>query len=117
MSTSARAFVRQHTRLQAVPTLAPIRLHLADDVLALWRATQLATRDPEAPLPYWAFAWAGGMAIARYLREHPEAVAGRRAVDLGSGSGPCAISAMRARASAATALHVDPFPPAALQGH
>ena len=113
--TSSRAFVRQHTRLQAVPTLAPIRLHLADDVLALWRATQLATRDPEAPLPYWAFAWAGGMAIARYLREHPEAVTGRRVVDLGSGSGLCAISAMRAGAASATAIDIDLFAAAAIE--
>ena len=81
MPTSARAFVLRHTRLQEVPGLDGIRLHLADDVLALWRATQEATGDPDAPLPYWAFAWGGGLAIARYLGEHPEVVAGRRVLD------------------------------------
>jgi predicted nicotinamide N-methyase len=115
MVSSARAFVLQHTRLQTVPTLGRLRLHLADDVLALWRATQLASGDPEAPLPYWAFAWAGGMAIARYLGEHPETVAGRRVVDLGSGSGLCAIAAMRAGAAAADAIDIDRYAAAAIE--
>ena len=113
--SAARAFVLRHTKLQAVPGLAPIRLHLGDDVLALWRATQVALDDPEAPLPYWAFAWGGGMAIARYLREHPEVVAGRRVVDLASGSGLVAIAAMRAGASEATAIDIDPFAVAAIE--
>jgi predicted nicotinamide N-methyase len=111
----SRAFVQRHTRLQPVPGLGRLRLHLADDVLALWRATQLTLDDPEAPLPYWAFAWGGGLAIASYLREHPEAVAGRRVVDVASGSGLCAIVAMRAGAASATAIDVDPFAVAAIQ--
>jgi predicted nicotinamide N-methyase len=110
---SIRGFVAQHTRLQPVPTLG-LRLHLADDILGLWRATQLVLRDPEAPLPYWGFAWAGGMALAKYLREHPETVAGRRVVDLASGSGLVAIAAMRAGASEATAIDIDPFAIAAI---
>ncbi|MBI3752075.1 MAG: methyltransferase [Chloroflexi bacterium] len=112
---SPRAFVARHTRLQPVPGLGKLRLHLADDVLALWRATQLATDDPEAPLPYWAFAWGGGLAIASYLREHPEVVAGRRVVDLASGSGLCAIVAMRAGATDATAIDIDRFAAAAIE--
>ena len=64
----------------------------------LWHAVQLETNDPDAALPYWAFAWAGGLAIGRYLREHPETVAGRRVFDLASGSGLCAIAALRAGA-------------------
>jgi predicted nicotinamide N-methyase len=111
---SARAFVERHTRLQPVPGLGRLRLHLADDVLALWRATQLALDDQEAPLPYWAFAWGGGLALASYLREHPEAVAGRRVVDIASGSGLCAIVAMRAGAAAAMAIDIDPFAVAAI---
>lgn len=112
---SPRAFVAGHTRLQAVPGLGRLRLHLADDVLALWRATQLATGDDEAPLPYWAFAWGGGLAIASYLREHPEVVAGRRVVDVASGSGLCAIVAMRVGARQATAVDIDPFAVAAIE--
>ena len=115
MATSHRAFVLRHTRLRPVPGLAEIRLHLADDVLPLWRAVQVETADDDADLPYWAIAWAGGLAIARHLREHPEAVAGRRVFDLASGSGLCAIAALRAGAAAATGADVDPFAAAAIQ--
>jgi predicted nicotinamide N-methyase len=115
MTRSSRAFVVQHTRLQPVPSLGRLRLHLADDVLVLWRATQLASGDPEAPLPYWAFAWAGGIAIARYLLEHPEVVAGRDVVDFASGSGICAIAAMRAGAAEVTAIDIDPLAAGAIE--
>ena len=114
MAVSPRAFVLHHTRLRPVPGLDEVRLHLADDVLELWRAVQVATDDPDADLPYWAFAWAGGLAVCRYLREHPEAVAGRRVFDLASGSGLCAIAALRAGASSVTGADVDPFAAAAI---
>jgi predicted nicotinamide N-methyase len=114
MSRSARSFVARHTRLQPVPGLEEIRLHLADEVLPLWRAVQIETEDRDAALPYWAFAWAGGLAIARYLRDHPEVVAGRRVFDVASGSGLCAIAAVRAGAEAATAADIDPFAVAAI---
>jgi predicted nicotinamide N-methyase len=84
-------------------------------VLPLWHAVQLESDDPDAPLPYWAFAWGGGLAIAHYLREHPEAVAGRRVFDLASGSGLCAIAAMRAGAVAVTATDIDRFAVAAIE--
>ena len=75
----------------------------------MWGAVQLESGDPDAPLPYWAFAWGGGLAVAHYLREHPEAVASRRVFDLASGSGLVAIAAMNAGASTATAADIDPF--------
>ena len=109
MADSRRAFILRHTRLQPVPGLEEIRLHLADEVLPLWHALQVETGDPDAPLPYWAFAWGGGLAIACYLRDHPEAVAGRRVFDLASGSGLCAIAAMRAGASGVTGADIDGF--------
>src|SRR6476469_2061714 len=99
MARSHRAFVIRHTRLRPVPGVAGIRLHLGDEVLPLWHALQVETGDPDAALPYWAFAWAGGLAIACYLREHTEAVAGRRVFDMAAGSGLCAI-AVNARANA-----------------
>ena len=108
-----RAFVVKHTRLQAVTGL-DLRLHLADDVNVVWHATQGATGDADAPIPYWAFAWGGGLAIARYLAEHPETVAGKRVLDVASGSGLCAIAAMRAGAAEATAVDIDPFAIAAI---
>lgn len=84
-------------------------MHLADEVLPLWGAVQLESGDPDAPLPYWAFAWGGGLALAHYLREHPGAVDGRRVLDLASGSGLVAIAAMNAGASSVTAADIDPF--------
>jgi len=80
-------FVLSHTRLTTLPNLSPIRLYLADEVVPIWEQSQL-----EAP-PFWAFAWAGGQALARYVLDHPEAVRGRRVLDLASGSGLVAIAA------------------------
>lgn len=108
MATSARSFVLRHTRLQDVPGLGGIRLHLADDALAVWHASQAQTGDPDAPLPYWAFAWGGGLALSRYLLEHPEVVSRRRVLDVASGSGVCAIAAVRAGAAEVAAVDVDP---------
>lgn len=115
MATSARAFVLRHTRLRPVPGLEEVRLRLADDVLPLWRAVQVEAEDPDAALPYWAFAWAGGLAIGRYLREHPEAVACRRVFDMASGSGLCAIASLHAGAAEAAGADVDAFAAAAIE--
>ena len=115
MATSYRAFVLRQTSLRPVPGHEEVSLHLADDVLPLWHAVQLETHDPDAALPYWAFAWAGGLAVGRYLQDHPEVVAGRRVFDLASGSGLCAIVAMRAGASVATGADIDPFAAAAIE--
>jgi predicted nicotinamide N-methyase len=84
-------------------------------LLTLWRAVQVETGDPDAAVPYWAFAWAGGLAVGRYLREHPEAVSGRRVFDLASGSGLCAIAGLLAGASSVTAADIDPFAAAAIE--
>jgi predicted nicotinamide N-methyase len=115
MPRGPRSFVLRHTALRAVPGVEAVRLHLADDVLPLWRAVQVETRDADAPIPYWAFAWAGGLAVASYLRERPEAVAGQRVLDLGSGSGLCAIAAAAAGASGVLAADIDPFAAAAIR--
>jgi predicted nicotinamide N-methyase len=115
MAASPRAFVLRHTRLQPVPGLEEIRVHLADEVLPLWRAVQVETDDPDAAVPYWAIAWGGGLAIGRYLREHPDAVAGRRVFDLASGSGLCAIASMLAGAAEATGADIDAFAAAAIR--
>lgn len=114
MASSARSFVLRHTRLRPVPGLEHIRLHLADDPLALWHAVQVDTADPDTPLPYWAFAWGGGLALGHYLRDHPEAVAGRQVVDFASGSGLVAIAALDAGAAEVSAADIDPFAAAAI---
>ncbi len=115
MAASHRAFVLRQTHLRPVPGLEEVRLHLADEVLPLWRAVQVEMDDPDAPLPYWAFAWAGGLAISRYLSEHPKAVAGRRVFDLAAGSGLCGLAAMHAGALSATGADIDAFAAAAME--
>ncbi|HEY7941036.1 MAG TPA: 50S ribosomal protein L11 methyltransferase [Candidatus Limnocylindrales bacterium] len=115
MAASPRAFVLRHTRLRPVPGLEAIRLHLADDVLSLWHAVQLEQGDPDPALPFWAVAWAGGLALAHYLHEHPDKVAGRRVLDLASGTGICAIAAMQAGAAVVTAADIDPYAAAAIE--
>jgi predicted nicotinamide N-methyase len=115
VAASRQAFVLRHTRLRPVPGIDGIRLHLADEVLPLWHAMQVETRDNDAALPYWAFAWGGGLAIAHYLADQPASVAGRRVFDLAAGSGLCAIAALRAGASAATSADIDAFAIAAVQ--
>ncbi len=114
MAASPRAFVLRHTRLRPVPGLEEVRLHLADEVLPLWRAAQLETGDPEAALPYWAFAWGGGLGLGRYLRDHPEVVAGRRVLDFGAGSGLVGIAALHAGAASVVAAEIDPLGVAAI---
>ena len=110
-----RAFVRRSTALRDVPGLPGIRLHTADDVTVLWHATgrELGIEDP--PLPYWGFAWSGGLAIAHHLVAHPEVVAGRTVLDIGTGSGLCGIVAMRSGAAAVLAVDVDPIARAAAE--
>ena len=114
MAPDPRAFVLRHTRLRPVPGSEHLRLHLADEVLPLWHATQIETHDPDAPPPYWAFAWAGGLAVARYLIEHPERVAGKRVFDVASGSGLCGLAALNAGAESVAAADIDPFSWAAI---
>jgi predicted nicotinamide N-methyase len=109
-----RAFVRRRTQLLPVPDLPGVRLHQADDVMSVMRlaGSELGQSDP--PLPFWAFAWAGGLAISRYLVDHPEEVAGRRVLDIASGSGLCAIVALKSGAASAHAVDVDPLSEAAV---
>ena len=109
-----RALVARHTRLQPVAGIAGMRLHLAEDVAPVWHATEEALGLAGAPIPYWAFAWAGGLALARFLQDHPDEVEGRRVLDLATGSGLVAIAASLAGASAVTAADIDPFAEAAV---
>jgi predicted nicotinamide N-methyase len=111
---SLRAFVRRHTRLQPVPGLPEVRLHLADDVTAVWRRAGDQLGDSDPPMPFWAFAWAGGLAICRYLLDHPEQVAGRVVLDVAAGSGLCGIVALQAGAASVHAVDVDPLSEAAV---
>ena len=112
---SRLAFVRRNTRLQDVLEVPRLRLQLADDVTALWHRTGEFLGSGDPPLPYWAFAWSGGLGIARYLLDHPEEVDARTVVDVGTGSGLCAIVAARLGAASVLAIDVDPFAAAAVE--
>lgn len=104
-------FVRAHTRLTPVAFLPDLRLHQADDPYGLWERTE------DTGLPFWAFAWTGGLALARHLLDSPSLVAGRTVLDLASGSGLVAIAAARAGAAQVTASEVDPYAAAAIEAN
>jgi predicted nicotinamide N-methyase len=104
-----RAFILENTRLQAVPHCREIVLHLADEVTPIWRLTEEALERIGLPPPFWAFAWAGGQGLARWLLDHPDEVAGLRVVDFATGSGLVAIAAMKAGAAQVLASDLDPY--------
>ena len=107
-------FVRANTELMAVSLVPEMRLHLAAESLPIWRKTEEELGEMNVPPPYWAFAWAGGQALARYLLDNRQAVAGRRVLDLGAGSGIAAIAAMMAGAAHAVASDIDALAQAAI---
>jgi predicted nicotinamide N-methyase len=113
------AFILENSSLRPVPLVPEVRLHLADDAFRVWEEAERKLGDgaaggAEVPPPFWAFAWPGGQALARYVLDHREIVAGRSVLDLGSGSGVVAIAAALAGASTVLASDVDPFAAAAI---
>ncbi|MBN9318934.1 MAG: methyltransferase, partial [Caulobacterales bacterium] len=104
-----RDFILSHTRLQRPPHTPEIELHLADEITPIWRMTEEALAEIGLPPPFWAFAWAGGQALARYLLDHPEEVAGKRVLDFATGSGLVAIAALKAGAESVVAADIDVF--------
>jgi predicted nicotinamide N-methyase len=103
------AFIRANTRLRPVPLVPEIAIYVADEAVPLWQKTEEELNEAGLPPPFWAFAWAGGQALARYVLDNPHHVAGRRVLDLASGSGLVAIAAMKAGALSATASDIDRF--------
>lgn len=114
MITDRRAFIVENTRLQAPPHAPELKLHLADEITPIWRMTEEALEEMGLPPPFWAFAWAGGQALARYILDNPETVARKRVVDFAAGSGIVAIAAMKAGAASALAADIDSFCEAAV---
>ena len=109
-----RAFIVENTRLQAPPHTPELVLHLADEITPIWRLTEEALAQIGLPPPFWAFAWAGGQGVARYVLDHPQIVAGKRVVDFATGSGLVAIAAMKAGAAHGLANDIDVFCEAAV---
>jgi len=107
------AFVHANTAIASPPLVPEIRLHLASEITPLWQATEASLARDQLPPPYWAFAWAGGQALARHVLDHPELVLGRAVLDFGAGSGLVAIAAAKAGARV-TAAEIDRFAAAAI---
>ena len=107
-------FIRANTKLLAVPLVPEIRLHIAEESLPIWQKTEEELGAMNVPPPYWAFAWAGGQALARFLLDNPAMVADRCVLDLGSGSGLVAIAAAKAGAQRVRAADIDIFAVAAI---
>jgi predicted nicotinamide N-methyase len=107
-------FIRANAELMPPPLVPEIRLHLATEVVPLWRKTEEELQQMGVPPPYWAFAWAGGQALARYVLDNPHLVAGKRVLDFGSGSGLVALAAARAGAAFVLAADIDAFAVAAI---
>jgi predicted nicotinamide N-methyase len=106
-------FIRDHTQLLPPPHVPELRLHLASEVFPLWHLTEEELEKNGVPPPYWAFAWAGGQALARYVLDHPDTVAGRYVLDFAAGSGLVGIAAAKAGAARVLAAEVDVFAAAA----
>ncbi len=103
------AFIHAQTRPHPVPHVPEIQLRVADEAAEIWRKTEEELGEMGLPPPFWAFAWAGGQALARYLLDHAQEIAGHRVLDFASGSGLVAIAAARAGAQAVTACEIDAF--------
>jgi predicted nicotinamide N-methyase len=109
-----RQFILDNTRLQHPPHTPELKLYLADEITPIWRMTEEALSEIGLPPPFWAFAWAGGQALARYVLDNPATAAGRDVIDFASGSGIVAIAAAKAGAARVLAADIDGFCGAAL---
>jgi predicted nicotinamide N-methyase len=107
--TAAAEFIRANTTITSPSLLPELRLHLATEITPIWQATEITLAEANVPPPFWAFAWAGGQALARHVLDRPETVRGRRVLDFGAGSGLLAIAAVRSGAVRVRAAEIDPI--------
>ena len=103
------AFIRANTTVMTPPLVPEVKLHLAHEAVPLWQKTEDELGGMGLPPPFWAFAWAGGQALARHVLDHPELVRGKSVIDLASGSGMVGIAAMKAGAADALCADIDGF--------
>lgn len=113
--TGHQGFVLSHTAIASPAAVPEIRLHLATEATPLWEATEAFLAERDLPPPYWAFAWVGGQATARWLLDHPEVVRGRSVLDFAAGCGIGAVAAGLAGAARIEAAEIDPFALAAIR--
>ncbi len=104
-----RAFITDNTAVAAPGLVPEVRLHLVTELTPLWRSTADVLEREDLPPPFWAFAWAGGQGLARYVLDHPQLVRGKQVFDFATGSGLVAIAAAKAGAARVGASEIDPF--------
>ena len=114
MTADPGAFILAQTAIAAPPLTPEIRLHLATEITPIWEATEASLTQMNLPPPYWAFAWAGGQALTRFLIDHPDWVKGKRVLDFAAGSGLSAIGAAKAGAGLVQAAEIDDYAIAAI---
>ncbi|MGV1948581.1 MULTISPECIES: class I SAM-dependent methyltransferase [unclassified Agrobacterium] len=115
MRTDPERFILDNTGIMHPPHVPELRLHLATEAHELWLKTEEELEEIGLPPPFWAFAWAGGQGLARYVLDHPESVSGKRVLDFASGSGLVAIAAVKAGAAAVVAADIDPWTETAIR--
>uniref|UniRef100_UPI0028AD5FF6 class I SAM-dependent methyltransferase n=1 Tax=Rhizobium sp. TaxID=391 RepID=UPI0028AD5FF6 len=115
MRTDPERFILDNTGIMHPPHVPELRLYLASEAHELWLKTEEELEEIGLPPPFWAFAWAGGQGLARYVLDHPESVSGKRVVDFASGSGLVAIAAAKAGAAAVIAADIDPWTETAIR--
>jgi predicted nicotinamide N-methyase len=109
-----RDFILENTELLSPPHTPELKLHLASELVPIWQKTEEELAAQGVPPPFWAFAWAGGQDLSRYVLDHPETVRGKRILDFASGSGLSAIAAAKAGATHVLATEIDAFAVAAI---
>ncbi|QQS13687.1 MAG: methyltransferase [Rhodospirillales bacterium] len=109
------SFIREHTALEAPAMVPELRLWLAAEYLPIWQATEAWLEERNVDPPYWAFCWPGGQAMARYLLDNPDTVAGRTVIDFAAGCGVASLAAMKAGAARATGNDIDPMAVASMR--
>ena len=114
MTADPGAFILAQTAIAAPPLTPEIKLHLATEITPIWEATEASLTQMNLPPPYWAFAWAGGQALTRFLIDHPDWVKGKRVLDFAAGSGLSAIGAAKAGAALVQAAEIDDYAIAAI---
>jgi predicted nicotinamide N-methyase len=108
-------FIRANTELLSPPLVPEVRLHLATEIMPLWRKSEEELEAMGVPPPYWAFAWAGGQALARYVLDNTQTVRGKRVLDFGSGSGLVGMAAAMAGAASVLSADIDRYAEAAIE--
>jgi Predicted methyltransferase len=109
MAEAPAGFIRAVTEVAQPPACPEISLWLATEVTPLWEATEAALEQVNLPPPYWAFCWAGGQALTRYLLDNPRLVRGRRVLDFAAGCGASAVAAAVMGADTVEAAEIDPL--------